>query len=301
MKIKHQIKAAKSVPPFKKEEFKKQLQDELYSAFIQLARTPEWGFADIGEIDDLLMPIIEIEDYKGDYDRDLRIEFRGEVNYSELMDVCNSFNKVIQKYDKSAYFEPVDVGIAEAFIRTDIQSCTQVTASDEVITLDEVKSIIDGYGDKYFETIPPTHGNDSFWLDIFDDGSYNIQLMDNRIVMTSIDNPFKDFRFFDTLDSFNGFMERVYQDRLQNADETYTVNASTDVKAYEFAETEDGWGENVEEALSSVFARAEDLMYEVRNTVRGANTDCETVEDLADFIRQLASEFAEAADELESL
>lgn len=79
------------------------------------------------------------------------------------------------------------------------------------------------------------------------------------------------------------------------------IESSTQIKAYTFDETEDGWGEDVEEALSSVFARAEDLMYEVRNTVRGANTDCETVEDLADFIRQLAFEFEEAADELESL
>lgn len=42
-------------------------------------------------------------------------------------------------------------------------------------------------------------------------------------------------------------------------------------------------------------------MYEIRNTIRGAYKDCETVEDLADYIRQLASKFEEAADELESL
>lgn len=73
------------------------------------------------------------------------------------------------------------------------------------------------------------------------------------------------------------------------------------IMAYDYPEHEDGWGEDVEDILSQVFARAEDLMYEVRNTIRGANTDCETVEDLADYIRQLASEFEEAADELESL
>lgn len=73
------------------------------------------------------------------------------------------------------------------------------------------------------------------------------------------------------------------------------------IMAYDYPEHEDGWGEDVEDILSQVFARAEDLMYEVRNTIRGANTDCETVEDLADYIRQLASEFEEAADEISSL
>lgn len=78
------------------------------------------------------------------------------------------------------------------------------------------------------------------------------------------------------------------------------VDASQ-IKAYTFDETEDGWGEDVEAVLSEVFSRTEDLMYEIRNTVRGANTDCETVEDLAEYIRRIASEFEEAADEIESL
>lgn len=79
------------------------------------------------------------------------------------------------------------------------------------------------------------------------------------------------------------------------------ATASTEIKAHDFPESEDGWGTDVRGILDLPFARAEDLMYEIRNTIRGAYTDCETVEDLADYIRQLASEFEEAADELESL
>ena len=60
-------------------------------------------------------------------------------------------------------------------------------------------------------------------------------------------------------------------------------------------------GSDVRGILDLPFARAEDLMYEVRNTVRGAYTDCETTEDLADFIRELAYAFEEAADEISSL
>lgn len=79
------------------------------------------------------------------------------------------------------------------------------------------------------------------------------------------------------------------------------ATASTEIKAHDFPESEDGWGTDVRGILDIPFARVEDLMYEIRNTIRGAYTDCETVEDLADYIRQLASKFEEAADELESL
>ena len=76
---------------------------------------------------------------------------------------------------------------------------------------------------------------------------------------------------------------------------------NTSIKAYEFADNEDGWGEDIEDILSRVFAMAEDLMYEVRNAVRGSMTDCKTSEELADYIRELASEFEEAANEIDSL
>lgn len=383
MKIKRNIKSSNSVPPFKKEEFKKQLQDELYNAFIELARTPEWGFEDIGEIDDLLMPIIDVEDYTDENGYGLKVEFRGEVDYDGLDETCQVLDKVVQKYDKSAYFEPVQPGIAEAFIRTSVEASCNVNASSKsLITMQDVQSLIDDYGAKYFEAIP-TSGGRELWFIVFDIGSYNIQIVDGKIVMISTDDPNEEVRVFRTLDEFRNYLERQIAIGKQEANMNYSANASThlnyitpemkqlkraisniyvdndeqfhelvdailneepinlvtetkalkramdnmivdsdeekrnlvynvakdlgviessiQIKAYTFDETEDGWGEDVEETLSSVFARAEDLMYEVRNTVRGANTDCDTVEDLADFIRQLASEFEEAADELESL
>lgn len=79
------------------------------------------------------------------------------------------------------------------------------------------------------------------------------------------------------------------------------IESSSVIKAYTFDESEDGWGTDVRSILDLPFARAEHLMYEIRNTTRGAYTDCETVEDLADYIRQLAYEFEDAANEIESL
>ena len=106
-----------SLSPYKKEEFKKQLQDELYDKFIDLARTPEWGFENLAEIGDYLMPTIDVNDYEGEYDNDIEVEFRAEVNYREMEDVCNTLDKVVKKYDKNAYFEPVQPGIAVAYLK----------------------------------------------------------------------------------------------------------------------------------------------------------------------------------------
>lgn len=89
----------------------------------------------------------------------------------------------------------------------------------------------------------------------------------------------------------------------------YSANASIEaktaatpkIKAYTFPEDEDGWGTEVRSILDLSFAHAEALMYEIRNTIRGAYTDCKTVEELAEFIRELASEFEEAANEIEDM
>lgn len=105
-----------SLSPYKKEEFKKQLQDELYDKFIDLARTPEWGYESEKEVEDYLAPMLSISVDPDDEDY-LIVEFRAEVNYEELEEIGDSLNKVIQRYDKDAYFEPVDPGITRAYVK----------------------------------------------------------------------------------------------------------------------------------------------------------------------------------------
>lgn len=64
---------------------------------------------------------------------------------------------------------------------------------------------------------------------------------------------------------------------------------------------DDGWSYSVRRILSPVFARTEDLMYEIRNTVKGAMTGCYTIEELSDFIRSIAEDYEDAASEIKSL
>lgn len=46
----------------------------------------------------------------------IRVEVRAEIGYESLEELCNYLNKYVKTFDKEAYFEPVDAGIAECYI-----------------------------------------------------------------------------------------------------------------------------------------------------------------------------------------
>ena len=378
--------------PWQVSDLIKEIQDTVYNVASKYLKAEGWDMPDIADY--FVVDVSEVEPGV------IRAQIRGELDYEELSHLCSQLDKVIAvKFDKDAYFEPVEPGIAEAFIRTNVEACSNVTASGNgKFTMQDVQGLIDSYGTKYFEAIPTSAGRE-LWFSVFDVGSYYISIVDGKIMMIPLEDPNEEVRSFRTLDEFSKYLERQIAIGKQEADMNYSVNASsnaktrkvyithyrdfdnghilhdfktmteeqaqeaarqasikdptdayyvhyddimnptgdivwvngvpyyewdvrphgdsilieegaqpaevanasTEIRAYTFDESEDGWGEDVESILSPVFARAEDLMYEVRNTIRGANTDCETVEDLADYIRQLASEFEEAADEISSL
>lgn len=60
----------------------------------------------------------------------------------------------------------------------------------------------------------------------------------------------------------------------------------------------DGWSEEVRDCLEDVFSDLEQLMYEVRNCVRGCYTKANTNEELADYVAGLADKLASVADDL---
>ena len=368
------VVAAKA--PYQVNELIKEIQDTVYDVASRYLKAKGWDMSDIADY--FVVDTQEVEPGV------IRAEIRGELGYEQLSGLCNQLDKVIAvKFDKDAYFEPVEPGIAEAFIRTNVEACSDVVASaSSQFTMQDVQALIDDYGTKYFEAIP-TSGGRELWFSVFDIGNYNIRIEDGKIIMISTDDPNDDVRIFHSLEELRNYLEKQIAIGKQEADMNYSANASTHlnyitpemkqlkraiskiyvdnddqfhelvdsllgnepinlvpetralkraidnmvvdseeekrtlvykvakdlgviesssaIKAYTFDESEDGWGEDVESILSPVFARAEDLMYEVRNTIRGANTGCETTEDLADFIRNLATEFEEAADEIESL
>ena len=60
----------------------------------------------------------------------------------------------------------------------------------------------------------------------------------------------------------------------------------------------DGWSDEVRDCLEDTFAGLEQLVYEVRNCVRGAYTGANTNEELADHIRELAEALSSSAEYL---
>lgn len=386
----NKVVAAKA--PYQVNELVKEIQDTVYNVASKYLKAEGWDMSDIADY--FVVDVSEAEPGV------IRAEIRGELDYEQLSELCSQLDKIIAvKFDKDAYFEPVEPGIAEAFIRTNVEACSDVTASgSSQFTMQDVQALIDDYGTKYFEAIPTSSGKE-LWFSVFDVGNYNIRIEDGKIIMISTDDPYDDVRIFHSLEELRSYLEKQITIGKQEADLNYSVNASsnaktrevyithyrefdnghilhdfkrmteeqaqqaarqasikdptdayyvhyddimnptgdivwvngvpyyewdvrphgdsilieegaqpaevanasTEIKAYTFDEFEDGWGEDVEGILSPVFAKAEDLMYEVRNTVRGANTDCDNVQDLADFIRNLADEFESAANELEYL
>lgn len=86
---------------------------------VDLLKTKIWNTAS-AEMEDMGFPVDEIPDYLfvdlEQADDHIRIEVRAEVSYEGIEDLITSIDPVIQEYDKDAYFEPVEPGIAEAYI-----------------------------------------------------------------------------------------------------------------------------------------------------------------------------------------
>jgi len=81
------------------------------------------------------------------------------------------------------------------------------------------------------------------------------------------------------------------------------ISASLDVlekQVDEELQSTDGWGDNIQGQLEQTFGNLEDLMYEVRNGVRGSYAiNGDTVQDLVGELRDLADQLSMNADDLE--
>lgn len=115
---------------------------------------------DMGYDDDFIGDYVHIE-VKDTEDGRIKVEVRGEFNYEELSELSDRLNKVVSKYDKYAYFDMEDSGIASAYILKD--------QSDYVVSEEVVKAfaeLIDACENRedlkkvYTEHIRPSVEND---------------------------------------------------------------------------------------------------------------------------------------------
>lgn len=217
----NKVVAAKA--PYQVNELVKEIQDTIYNVASKYLKAEGWEMSDIADY--FVVDVSEAEPGV------IRAEIRGELDYEELSDLCNQLDKVIAvKFDKDAYFEPVEPGIAEAFIRTNVEACSDVTASaSSQFTMQDVQALIDDYGTKYFEAIP-TSGGRELWFSVFDIGNYNIRIEDGKIIMISTDDPYDDVRIFHSLEELRSYLEKQITIGKQEADLNYSVNASSNAK-----------------------------------------------------------------------
>ena len=60
----------------------------------------------------------EVEEYSVvEVDPSGKVEVRAEVDYDGLMSLCDALNPIVQRYDKDSYFEPVQPGIIQAWVK----------------------------------------------------------------------------------------------------------------------------------------------------------------------------------------
>lgn len=85
------------------------LRMELKDKVHEVMTSSNFGFEE-GEVDEY--SVVEVTEKDGI----IKAEVRAELNYDDLFELCQALNPVVEKYDKNAYFEPVEPGIIEAYI-----------------------------------------------------------------------------------------------------------------------------------------------------------------------------------------
>lgn len=88
------------------------IHDIIYAELENIMTSPEFGF-ESDEVADYIRV-----DTKLEHDQ-VVVEIGAEVSFDGLSEICEKLTKVITDYDPEAYFEPVDPGIAEAYLNTD--------------------------------------------------------------------------------------------------------------------------------------------------------------------------------------
>lgn len=127
------------------------IENEVYDAAMNVMLSSEFGF-DPDELADYLF--VESKQVGGS----TVVEIRAEVSYDGLEKLCDACNPIVQKYDPSSYFEPVEPGIAQAWIGDAyVQSSKYGGAFDiddeEFFTRDEINEWGDAVVDKFNETM----------------------------------------------------------------------------------------------------------------------------------------------------
>lgn len=91
----------------------KDLHDELLETAADLLQSADFGF-DLSDVADMLTIDVQTPRQPND---PIRVELRCELSYTGMRKLEDALDPIVQQHDSDAYFDDVEPGIAEAFIR----------------------------------------------------------------------------------------------------------------------------------------------------------------------------------------
>lgn len=125
----------------KNSSYMKEIQDVIYNTASKYLKTLGWDMNDIA--DSFICDVEQTDDNR------IHVEIRAELDYEDMDKLLEILDRVVNvKFDKDAYFDMVQPGISEAFIRTQTaQTSTDVSCADDT----ETKSVYDVREDEVAE------------------------------------------------------------------------------------------------------------------------------------------------------
>lgn len=125
----------------KNSSYMKEIQDVIYNTASKYLKTLGWDMNDIA--DSFICDVEQTDDNR------IHVEIRAELDYEDMDKLLEILDRVVNvKFDKDAYFDMVQPGISEAFIRTQtVQTSTDVSCADDT----ETKSVYDVREDEVAE------------------------------------------------------------------------------------------------------------------------------------------------------
>ena len=103
------------------------LKSKLTDKINKILQTPEYGF-EPNEISKYT--VIEIKPLN---DTETKVEIRAELSYEALNGLIEELNPIVQQYDKEAYFDIEEPGIASAIINNTIKKVTESMSKDDIM------------------------------------------------------------------------------------------------------------------------------------------------------------------------
>lgn len=119
-----------AVKSYDKESFVSKLYTELHHKLLEVMTSTEFGFSE-DESDQYSYIDVE-ESLDG-----VRVEVRSEISYDGMVMLADALDPVIQNYDKDAYFDQVEPGIMESYLKLEFKG-EDINSAEEIMYDDPI-------------------------------------------------------------------------------------------------------------------------------------------------------------------